>query len=475
MTTDPYLIPGTDTLRNIPGFVDAAGLAAFEFEATYARATQLRHRPIPGRYDLDHLCSFHRHLFGDVYDWAGELRTVNIVKGTTPFAFANALVPAASELFSELARENFLSGLDLTRFVARAAFYLSELNALHPFREGNGRTQRAFLSQLAISAGWHIDWELITAEQNINASIATFVGDETAFVDLLGTITSILPSATNDQRRPLRAVPDPKRGASDKLGVVFFGPVRGPRVVALHGFTQTANSWTTIGASLSTWNELAAVDLPGHGASGDVRADLAGTAELVAHQAGRATYLGYSMGGRVALHLALAFPHLVERLVLIGATGGIDDAAERAERRKADEALAATIERDGVPAFLDRWLAQPLFARLKPDAADRADRERNTAAGLASSLRLTGTGTQTPLWSRLHELTMPVLVIAGEHDPKFTELGERLVSNIGANATLAIIEGAGHTVHLEQPDAFVARYRVWDSANPIAYTTPNTS
>jgi 2-succinyl-6-hydroxy-2,4-cyclohexadiene-1-carboxylate synthase len=249
------------------------------------------------------------------------------------------------------------------------------------------------------------------------------------------------------------------------LAITSFGSATERQVVALHGFTQTANSWRAIAALLG---QMDAVDMPGHGDSAAKRADLDGTATLLAEQLGPATYIGYSMGGRVALHLALANPHVVERLVLIGATGGIDDETERAERRRADQLLADSIEHEGVPAFLDRWLAQPLFARLRPDATDRADRERNTAAGLASSLRLTGTGTQTPLWNRLHELTMPVLVVAGEHDPKFTALGERLAFAIGNNATLAIVDGAGHAVHLERPREFVASYRVWDSANPIA-------
>jgi cell filamentation protein len=119
---------------------------------TYARSVQLRHHPLPGRHDLDHLRAFHQHLFQDVYDWAGQLRTVNIVKGNTPFAFANALLAASNVLFTELAVENLLRDLDHNQFVNRAAHYLTELNALHPFREGNGRNRNAFLTQLAIDA-----------------------------------------------------------------------------------------------------------------------------------------------------------------------------------------------------------------------------------------------------------------------------------------------------------------------------------
>jgi 2-succinyl-6-hydroxy-2,4-cyclohexadiene-1-carboxylate synthase len=171
------------------------------------------------------------------------------------------------------------------------------------------------------------------------------------------------------------------------------------------------------------------------------------------------------MGARFCLHLALAGPALVERLVLVSGTAGIDDVGERAARRAADEALADGIERDGVDAFLDRWLAQPLFAhqaeRVDPDrqAADRRERRRNTPSGLASSLRLAGTGTQSPLWGRLAELTMPVTLIAGADDPKFVALAGRLADAIGSSARLHIVPNAGHAAHLEQQAAVLALLR----------------
>jgi 2-succinyl-6-hydroxy-2,4-cyclohexadiene-1-carboxylate synthase len=182
------------------------------------------------------------------------------------------------------------------------------------------------------------------------------------------------------------------------------------------------------------------------------------------------------MGGRLCLHAALDHPGSVRGLVLISATGGLDDAREREARRAADEALADRIERIGVPAFLDEWLAQPLFAGLSPAAQGRAERLHNTAAGLASSLRLAGTGTQQPLWDRLRDLRVPTLVIAGALDPKFVALGERLATTIPA-ADLAVIGGAGHTVHLEQPEAFLDVVLPWlarhdDSASPIASSNP---
>ncbi len=167
------------------------------------------------------------------------------------------------------------------------------------------------------------------------------------------------------------------------------------------------------------------------------------------------------MGGRFCLHAALARPDLVERLVLISATAGLDDPADRAARRASDEALADHLLTVGVPTFLDEWLTLPLFAGLPPDRAHRSAREANTAAGLASSLRLAGTGTQVPLWDRLADLTLPVLVVTGADDAKFTAVGRRVVESIGPNAELAVVEGAGHTVHLEQPDRFLGVLLPW--------------
>jgi 2-succinyl-6-hydroxy-2,4-cyclohexadiene-1-carboxylate synthase len=257
--------------------------------------------------------------------------------------------------------------------------------------------------------------------------------------------------------------------------------VTADQLVLVHGFTQTATSWRPVVAHLTAdlgpAVDIVAVDAPGHGTRCDVRADLPTASAMLAEATGRATYVGYSMGGRLCLHVALASPSLVERLVLIGTTPGIEDERERAARRAADEELADEIERAGVPAFLRRWLAQPLFAGLAPSDADIESRLANTAAGLASSLRLAGTGAQAPLWSRLGELTMPVLVIAGERDTKFTAIGQRMAASIG-DATFAEIEGAGHAVHLERPAQTCAVIVSWlrsrqpPKANPTANNEP---
>jgi len=173
-------------------------------------------------------------------------------------------------------------------------------------------------------------------------------------------------------------------------------------------------------------------------------------------------FVGYSFGGRVCLRLAVDHPDSVARLVLIGATAGLDDPAERAARRAADEALAEEIETGGLEAFLDRWLALPLFAGLSPAAQHRNERRRNRPGGLAASLRLAGTGAQEPLWDRLGALVgVPVLLVTGERDTKFSVLADRLAAGIGPSAARLVVPDAGHTAHLEQPDAFLDGLLAW--------------
>jgi 2-succinyl-6-hydroxy-2,4-cyclohexadiene-1-carboxylate synthase len=236
----------------------------------------------------------------------------------------------------------------------------------------------------------------------------------------------------------------------------------GPRVVLVHGFTQTGRSWAAVTNDLAADHEVVRVDAPGHGGSDAIRADLGRGAELLAEAGGRATYVGYSMGGRLALRLALDRPEVVRSLVLLGATAGIDDPTERAGRRADDEALADRIERDGVDSFLHRWLAQPLFATLPDDPDERAARAANPPTGLASSLRLAGTGTMDPpWWGELNRITAPTLVLAGEHDAKFTALGGRLAAAIGPPATFRPIGGAGHAVHLEASEVVAEQIRAF--------------
>lgn len=237
-------------------------------------------------------------------------------------------------------------------------------------------------------------------------------------------------------------------------------------LLLLHGFTGSAATWQPFREAWSGFRTIA-VDLIGHGAS-DAPADESRctmercVADLVAlldaHGIDRAAVLGYSMGGRVALQLALAAPERVAALMLESASPGIDDAAERAARLAADRALADDLERDGIEAFVDRWENLPLWstqARLPKAAraALRAQRLRNSTTGLANSLRGMGAGAQAPVRVRLGELRMPVLLVVGAEDAKYREIAQSMQGRM-ADARLEIVEGAGHAVHLERPAAF---------------------
>jgi 2-succinyl-6-hydroxy-2,4-cyclohexadiene-1-carboxylate synthase len=240
----------------------------------------------------------------------------------------------------------------------------------------------------------------------------------------------------------------------------------GPALVLAHGFTQTHRIWGGLDTDLAVDRSVVAVDLPGHGGSTDIAADLVAGAGLLGATGGPADYLGYSMGARFCLHLALARPDLVHRLVLVSGTAGIDDPVERSARRRSDEALAERLDPlgggpplDTVAGFVDRWVANPIFGRIPASATAVGERTTNSAAGLASSLRLAGTGTQEPLWDRLAELTVPVLVVTGRRDSKFDELGRRLVASFGGPVCRAVIDDADHAPHLQHPAQVAAAVR----------------
>jgi 2-succinyl-6-hydroxy-2,4-cyclohexadiene-1-carboxylate synthase len=232
-----------------------------------------------------------------------------------------------------------------------------------------------------------------------------------------------------------------------------------PALVLLHGFTQTGESWRPVVAALGERYRALAPDLRGHGTAGERRpvTFAACVADVLAAAPERFALGGYSMGGRLALHVALAAPARVERLVLVGATAGIEGLAARAERRRADEALAEEIESGGVEAFARRWAAQPLFADQPPEVAAAAhrDRLRNSPAGLAAALRGMGTGVMDPLWDRLPELAMPVTCAAGERDAKFRAEAERMAAAL-PRGEVAVIPGAGHAAHLEDAPGVAA-------------------
>ena len=184
MTWDPYLDLQSGVLRNRLGITDAKQLRQVEAELTASRIYDVIRDPIPGRYDLTHLRAFHQHIFQDVYDWAGELRTVSIGRGRL-FSLPQHLEADADELFSWLARSEHLRGRDRDTFVDDLTELFADLNALHPFRDGNGRTQRAFLGQLAVDAGHPIHWAAMDPAENVAASKAAHEGDTDALRTLL--------------------------------------------------------------------------------------------------------------------------------------------------------------------------------------------------------------------------------------------------------------------------------------------------
>jgi len=254
---------------------------------------------------------------------------------------------------------------------------------------------------------------------------------------------------------------DERREVADATTLAATRRGAGRRLVLVHGFSQTGACWGPVAADLAATHELVLVDAPGHGGSSSVRGSFADGAARLATTGGVATYVGYSMGGRYVLALALARPDLVTALVLIGASAGLASADERSARAAADESLADHLLTIGLPAFLDEWLARPLFAGLTEAMRFRAERLANAPAGLASSLRLAGTGAQPSLGRRLPELTMPVLLVTGALDTKFTTIAAEMTAAIGPNAAHVILPDAGHTAHLENPDAFLATLREW--------------
>jgi 2-succinyl-6-hydroxy-2,4-cyclohexadiene-1-carboxylate synthase len=230
-------------------------------------------------------------------------------------------------------------------------------------------------------------------------------------------------------------------------------------LVLLHGFTHTGASWDPVVAALGERYRALAPDIRGHGRAGDVRPvtlqAVLNDLEAITVQIGRFILGGYSMGGRIALHAALHSPlaHRIDRLVLIGSSPGLADADERAARRAEDEALSAQLERSTIDEFAQRWEQTPVLAGQPPPAlaAVRADRMRNTPAGLAAALRGLGTGALPSLWNRLAELELPVTLIVGERDAKFIGFAQQMARAL-PRARIEVVGGAGHAVHVEAPE-----------------------
>jgi 2-succinyl-6-hydroxy-2,4-cyclohexadiene-1-carboxylate synthase len=229
-----------------------------------------------------------------------------------------------------------------------------------------------------------------------------------------------------------------------------------PTLVFLHGFTHTGASWDAVSGALPETYRPLAPDIRGHGAASELEpVDLEHVIGDVSRLApDMFTLVGYSMGGRIALHVALALGARVRLLVLIGASPGIADPAERARRRASDERLADEIARSDIEQFARDWARTPVLADQPPEvvATVHADRLRSTPAGLARALRGLGTGALPPVWERLGELMVPTTLIVGERDVKFRETASNM-QDLLPDAEILIAAGSGHAVHLEKPAA----------------------
>ena len=243
----------------------------------------------------------------------------------------------------------------------------------------------------------------------------------------------------------------------------------GPPLVVLHGFTGSIETWDDLRSRIGSRCSIIAIDLPGHGEStspvSPERYDLNRLSDdlvkvMDAIDIDSAIVLGYSMGGRAALRMALNQPGRIAGLILESTSPGIENEAEREERVRSDNELAEFIEREGMEAFVNRWESLSLWEtqRSLPLAAReslRLQRLAGNPAGLAASLRGAGAGADEPVTSRLKEIEVPSLLIAGELDGKYT-LIMRAMHEAMSDSRVVIVKGAGHAVHLERPTEFAA-------------------
>lgn len=245
----------------------------------------------------------------------------------------------------------------------------------------------------------------------------------------------------------------------------YFVEGEGPPITVLHGFTQAGRSWREVISKMPAGWKWIVPDLRGHGETQtrhgspcSMDACLEDLLALWDDLGVERTHLaGYSMGGRLALHVAARRPDRVLSLLTIGAHAGLEEDA-REGRRRGDEGLAERIEKEGIEAFVDYWGALPLFAGLQrrgPSyvAQVRAERLQNHVAGLACSLRGMGAGTMEPVWNDLGQVTFPCTFVAGQQDHGYVASARRLAATV-PNGKFEIVPRAGHAVHQERPDAF---------------------
>jgi 2-succinyl-6-hydroxy-2,4-cyclohexadiene-1-carboxylate synthase len=245
----------------------------------------------------------------------------------------------------------------------------------------------------------------------------------------------------------------------------YFVSGEGTPVTLLHGFTQSGRSWHEVMAKMPAGWMWVVPDLRGHGATqiqngADCSMDACmSDLEMLWDRIGveRTHLVGYSMGGRLALHVAARRPQRILSVLTIGAHAGLD-AAARDGRRRGDEALADRIERDGVGPFVDYWSGLPLFAGLERRGPAflgqvRAERLQNHPAGLACSLRGMGAGVMEPVWEELGRVQAPFTFVAGQLDHGYVASARRLAATV-PNGRVEVVLHAGHPVHQERPDAF---------------------
>ena len=191
---DPYVYPGTNVLKNLRGIHDPDRLSRFEMDMTTRRLVELAHNALLGQFDSPHLQAIHRYIFQDVFAWAGEFRTVNIGKSGDLFALHPHIAGCVHKTFQELREGGDLRDASLDGFCSRAAYFLGEINAVHPFRDGNGRAQREFIKQLAFRNGYSLDWSRVSGDQMMEASRRSFRRDNSGLEMILNSATSYCKS-----------------------------------------------------------------------------------------------------------------------------------------------------------------------------------------------------------------------------------------------------------------------------------------
>lgn len=218
MEDNKYCYPNTNVLKNKLDIRDNVKLAEAERKITFPRANEIRANPVKGEFDYNHLKSIHKALFSDVYDWAGKERTVDIAKGNNLFSRAVFIRDNAEKVFNNISRDNYLIGMPKDKVAERLAYHMGEINALHPFREGNGRSQRQFIGYLAKAAGFELQWNKANPDNMLKASIQSMFGDSTKLEVILKEIAE--PITLSEQRDFLKTISKSALKAFDNCGIL---------------------------------------------------------------------------------------------------------------------------------------------------------------------------------------------------------------------------------------------------------------